>query len=122
MNISIDDNVYVKDVFQYCPHYDEIVKFNYNYDDNITDKIINWYRNIVFSFDNSDISSLNLLLKIDSSIYFYITNRIFRKKIKEELSNNLNMLENKQFANFIINYVSDYQNREILEYENSKWL
>lgn len=122
MNISIDDNVYVKDVFRYCPHYDEIVKFNYNYDDNLTDKIINWYRNIVFSFDNSDISSLNLLLKIDSSVYFYITNRIFRKKIKEELSNNLNMLENKQFANFIINYVSDYQNREILEYENSKWL
>ena len=122
MNISIDDNVYVKDVFRYCPHYDEIVKFNYNYDDNLTDKIINWYRSIVFSLDNSDINSLNLLLKIDYSIYFYITNRIFRKKIKEELSNNLNMLENKQFANFIINYVSDYQNREILEYENSKWL
>lgn len=122
MNISIDDNVYVKDVFRYCPHYDEIVKFNYNYDDNISDKIINWYRSIVFSLDNSDINSLNLLLKIDYSIYFYITNRIFRKKIKEELSNNLNMLENKQFANFIINYVSDYQNREILEYENSKWL
>ena len=122
MNISINDNMYVKEIFRYFPHYDEIVKFNYNYDDNITDKIINWYRNIVFSFDNSDISSLNLLLKIDSSIYFYITNRIFRKKIKEELSNNLNMLENKQFANFIINYVSDYQNREILEYKNSKWL
>lgn len=122
MNISIDDNVYVKDVFRYCPHYDEIVKFNYNYDDNLTDKIINWYRSIVFSLDNSDINSLNLLLKIDYSIYFYITNRIFRKKIKEELSNNLNMLENKQFANFIINYVSDYQNREILEYKNSKWL
>ena len=42
---------YVNKILSNCPNYDKIVNYEYEYGDTLSSKLIDWYRELVFSCD-----------------------------------------------------------------------
>ena len=98
-------------------YFKKIVNYDYNNNDIFTHNLLQWYKDIVFTNINSD-----LLEKLDLSIYLYITDNIFHKKVKryiklKDINSNNNLLVNK-----IINLEEEYININQLKQLNSRWL
>ena len=43
------DIEHVRKVLQNCPHFDKIVNYEYPYGDTLSKKLIDWYRELIFS-------------------------------------------------------------------------
>ena len=43
------DIEHVRKVLQNCPHFDKIVNYEYPYGDTLSKKLIEWYRELIFS-------------------------------------------------------------------------
>ena len=48
------DTINAKKILETCPHYDEIINFDFDYDDEITIDLIDWYKDLIFSCNGDD--------------------------------------------------------------------
>jgi len=120
------DISYVQKVLKVCPNYDSIVNYSYEYGDEVSCKLIDWYRELVFKTDTSNNKDLQMISFIDKCLNMYITDRRYKKgliriiKVDEINLNNDNLI--KTLIMKIISYTNNYEKKKILEITSCKWL
>ena len=48
------DVINVKKILKTCPHYDEIINYDFDYNDELSIDLIDWYKDLIFSCDGND--------------------------------------------------------------------
>lgn len=72
-----------KDIINnYCPNYDEIVEYDFNADDIISKKLIDYYREYITSFDKKDEKEIEKITFYDKAMHDYISDIKFFKKVQ----------------------------------------
>ena len=120
------DVVNVKKILDTCLHYDEIINFEFDYDDEITIDLIDWYKDLIFSCDGSDEKESEIIRMIDNSMYMYVSNYKYRRGLSKIISSkeiDLNSDKSiKKLIKKILDYTNKYETNEILNLTSSKWL
>ena len=122
---TIDIN-HVKVVLKNCPHYDAIIKYEYPYGDNLSKKLIDWYRELVFSANGANENQLMLIKALDKSLYLYVRDNKYKRGLRKIINVNELTFENKEIIKNVIKrlieFTNNYENRQIREVNVSKWL
>lgn len=117
---------YVKKVLKYCPNFDSIVNYDYEYGDVLSSKLIDWYRELVFSTDGNNENQLAIISFIDKSLNMYVKERRYKKGLSkiitvDEISlNNQNLI--KELIKKIVSFTNNYEKKKVLEISSSKWI
>jgi hypothetical protein len=101
----------------YCPNYDSIVEYDYKKEDLITKHLIDYYRDLAFSEKEEDLPHLT---KLDLSLFSYINNMDFYKKVQHDFLAMSNY-EDDIISNFIKLYDQN-EDLRIKEIKNTKWI
>ena len=118
MNIS-------KDILKYCPNYYNIVNFNYKDNDVITSKLINIYKNYIFSIDLNNREEIDRVEELDRVLSNYIHDFLFRSTLQKEIvevkvKKDNNVL--KSLVDIIIKIFSHYEEYTTRKIYISKWI
>ena len=117
---------YVKKILACSPHYYTIIKYEYPYGDILSKKLIDWYRDLIFSANKDSKDQLALVQVLDQCLYLYVRDNKykhgFRKIITADELNFENRNVIKEVIKKIIIYTDNYQKREVRELDVSKWL
>lgn len=120
------DICYVRKVLQNCPHFDRIVNYEYPYGDVLSKKLIDWYRELIFSANGDDEKQLLLINALDRSLYLYIKDNKYKRGLRKIISNEELTFDDKNLIKNVIKklieYTSIYEKKEVLEFNNTKWL
>lgn len=117
---------YVNKVLSNCPNYDKIVNYDYEYGDTLSSKLIDWYRELIFSCNYDDNRQLSIISQIDRSLALYVLDIKYKKGLSNVLSisdvsvDNVNLIE--KVIKKIIDFTNKYENEEILNLVNNRWL
>lgn len=120
------DIEHVRIVLNNCPNYDTIINYEYPYGDTLSKKLIDWYRELIFSADGTNENQLMLIKALDKSLYLYVKDNKYKRGLKkiikdEELSfQNKNVI--KDVIKKLIEYTNNYEKKEVLEVTVAKWL
>ena len=121
--IDID---HVKKVLDNCPHFDMIIHYEYPYGDILSKKLIDWYRELIFSANGKDDNQLMLIRALDRGLYLYVRDNKYKRGIREIIAVDELTLENKEMIKDVIKrlieFTSSYENNEVREVSVSKWL
>ena len=74
-----------KEILNYCPNYYDIVNFDFNENDLISEKLVNIYKNYVFSINKCNIEDTNKVKELDHVLENYIRDYIFRSELQREI-------------------------------------
>ena len=122
----IIDVVNVKKILETCPHYDEIINYEFDYNDEVTIDLIDWYRDLIFSCDGNNDNETQIIKMIDNSMYMYVSDYKYRKglaKIIDIKDIDLNSEKSiRKLIKKILDYTNKYENIEILNVSSSKWI
>lgn len=120
------DVVNVKKILETCPHYDEIINFDFDYNDEITIDLIDWYKDLIFSCNGNDEKETEIIKMIDNSMYIYVNDYKYRKGLSKIISCKDIDLNNeksiKRLIKKILDYTSKYETTKILNVSSSRWL
>ena len=120
------DILHVKKILENCPHYDMIINYEYPYGDILSQKLIEWYKELIFSANGSDTNQLLLINALDKSLYLYVKDNRYKRGIKKIITPEELNLENrdliKDSIRKLIEYTAKYEKKEIREVQVSKWL
>lgn len=117
---------YVNKILSNCPNYDKIVNYEYEYGDTLSSKLIDWYRELIFSCDGENVNQLRIIYQIDHSLSMYVEDNQYKRGLSKILSkdevdlNNSVLIQN--VIKKIIEFTNQYEKDEILELVNNKWL
>ena len=117
---------YVNKILSNCPNYDKIVNYEYEYGDTLSSKLIDWYRELIFSCDGENANQLRIIYQIDHSLSMYVDDSQYKRGLSKILSkdevdlNNSVLIQN--VIKKIIEFTNQYERDEILELVNNKWL
>lgn len=117
---------YVNKILSNCPNYDKIVNYEYEYGDTLSSKLIDWYRELIFSCDGENVNQLRIIYQIDHSLSLYVEDNQYKRGLSKILSkdevdlNNSVLIQN--VIKKIIEFTNQYERNEILELVNNKWL
>lgn len=117
---------YVNKILSNCPNYDKIVNYDYEYGDTLSSKLIDWYRELVFSCDGENANQLSIIYQIDRSLSLYVEDNQYKRGLSQIITkddidlNNSDLI--KKVIRKIIEFTNKYENEEILELVNNKWL
>lgn len=117
---------YVNKILSNCPNYDKIVNYEYEYGDTLSSKLIDWYRELIFSCDRENVNQLRIIYQIDHSLSMYVEDNQYKRGLSKILSkdevdlNNSVLIQN--VIKKIIEFTNQYERDEILELVNNKWL
>lgn len=120
------DIEYVQKVLKYCPNFDSIVNYDYEYGDVLSSKLIDWYRDLVFSTDGNNEKQLTIISFIDKSLSMYVKDRRYKKGLSKILTvedislNNQSLI--KELIKKIVLFTNNYEKKRVLEISSSKWL
>ena len=89
-------------ILKHCPYFHKIINFEYSEDDNISYKLIDMYKNYVFSIDINNEEDIQRVEKIDYVLNKYIEDYFFRKDIRNRI---LNIRVKKDANNLLKNLV-----------------
>ena len=78
----------IKLVLDCCKNYDEVINFKYKSDDNLTQDLINYYKDYVF-FNHENKENISML---DMILYKYITDTSFFDYVQGKLKNDDSLL------------------------------
>ncbi len=121
--INID---HVKEVLENCPHFDMIIHYEYPYGDVLSQKLIDWYRELIFSANGKDENQLMLIRALDRSLYLYVRDNKYKRGLRKIIAANELTFENKELIKDVIKrlieFTSNYENNEVREVSVSKWL
>ena len=77
------DIQHVKKILETCPHYDMIVNYEYSYGDVLSKRLIDWYRDLIFSANGNDENQLLLIKALDKSLYLYVKDNKYKRGIRK---------------------------------------
>lgn len=117
---------YVNKILSNCPNYDKIVNYEYEYGDTLSSKLIDWYRELIFSCDGENVNQLRIIYQIDHSLSMYVDDSQYKRGLSKILSKDEVDLNNsvliQRVIKKIIEFTNQYERDEILELVNNKWL
>lgn len=117
---------YVNKILSNCPNYDKIVNYEYEYGDTLSSKLIDWYRELIFSCDGENVNQLRIIYQIDHSLSMYVEDSQYKRGLSKILSKDEVDLNNsvliQRVIKKIIEFTNQYERDEILELVNNKWL
>jgi len=120
------DVVNVKKILETCPHYDEIINFEFDYNDEVTIDLIDWYKDLIFSCDGNDENEKQIIKLIDNSMYMYVNDYKYRKGLSKLISpRDIDLNSDKSIRKLIkkiLDYTNKYENIEILNVTSSRWI
>ena len=105
------DTINAKKILETCPHYDEIINFDFDYDDEITIDLIDWYKDLIFSCDGDDESETKIIKMIDNSMYMYVNDYRYRKGLAKIISPRDIDLNSDKSIKKLIKKILDYTNK-----------
>ena len=114
-----------REILKYCPNYYNIVNFDFNEDDLISEKLINIYKSYVFSIDLSNIEEINKVQELDRVLSNYLKDYIFRSELQKEIvtvkvKKDCNIV--KSFVDAIIRIFINYEEYTTRKIYISKWI
>ncbi len=115
-----------KKILNCCPNYNEIVNCDFLEDDLFTKKLIEYYQEFIFNIDENNDEQKNRVKKLDEAIYKYIADYRFAKTLKNTLdidviiNNGFSYLE--QLMEYIVSFFSEYQEQEIRDICQTRWI
>ena len=116
----------VKKILKCCPHYDDIINSEVDYEDELSFDLIDWYKDLIFSCNADNEEEVKIIRLIDRSLYMYVNSykyKIVLKKIIDIKDIDLNSDKSiKNLIKKIINYTTKYENNEILNITSGRWL
>ena len=116
----------VKKILKCCPHYDDIINSEVDYEDELSFDLIDWYKDLIFSCNADNEEEVKIIRLIDRSLYMYVNSykyKIGLKKIIDIKDIDLNSDQSiKNLIKKIINYTTKYENNEILNITSGRWL
>lgn len=117
---------HVKVVLENCPHYDMIIHYEYPYGDVLSKKLIDWYRELIFSANGNNERELMLIRALDQSLYLYVRDNKYKRGLRKIITVNDLTFENRELIKDVIKklieYTSNYEKKEVREVSVSKWL
>ena len=120
------DITHVKKILENCPHFDMIVHYEYPYGDTLSKKLIDWYRELVFSANGNNENQLLLIRALDYSLYLYVRDNKYKKEIRRVLTEEELTFDSKDIIKDVINkliaFTNDYQKEEVREVSVARWL
>lgn len=120
------DVINVKKILETCPHYDEIINFEFDYNDELTIDLIDWYKDLIFSCDGNNENEKEIIKMIDKSMYMYVNDYKYRSGLSKIVSiKDIDLNCEKSIRRLIkkmIDYTNKYESREILNITSSKWI
>ena len=120
------DITHVKKILENCPHFDMIVHYEYPYGDTLSKKLIDWYRELVFSANGNNENQLLLIRALDYSLYLYVRDNKYKREIRRVLTEEELTFDSKDIIKDVINkliaFTNDYQKEEVREVSVARWL
>lgn len=117
---------HVKKILDNCPHYDMIVNYEYPYGDVLSKKLIDWYRELIFSANGNNESQLMLIKALDKSLYLYVKDNKYKRGLRKIVSVSELTFEDKNTIKDVIKklieFTTNYEKKEIREVSIAKWL
>ena len=117
---------YVNKILSNCPNYDKIVNYEYEYGDTLSSKLIDWYRELIFSCDGENVDQLRIIYQIDHCLSLYVEDNQYKRGLSKILSKDEVDLNNsvliQRVIKKIIEFTNQYERDEILELVSNKWL
>ena len=122
---TIDVTV-VNKVLKHCPHYDSIVNYEYEYGDNFSSKLIDWYRELIFVVNTEDEKQLKVVEALDNGLYLYVKDNQYKREFRKQLKIEDIDLESKKLIKSLIKkiivFTSKYEQRRLMEFTSSLWI
>lgn len=120
------DITFVTQILSACPNYDQIINHHFPEEDHLSQKLINWYRELIFAASPSDPSQIKIIKALDKSLYYYITSYKYHRSLSRTLTKEEITLSNptqiKETIKKIILLTNNYEKNMVLDISNSKWL
>ena len=117
---------HVKKVLENCPNYDYIIHYEYPYGDIMSKKLIDWYRDLIFSANGNNENQLLLIRALDKSLYLYVRDNKYKRGLRKIISVDELTLDNretiKDVIRRLIEFTSFYEKKEVREVSVSRWL
>lgn len=117
---------HVKKILDNCPHYDMIVNYEYPYGDVLSKKLIDWYRELIFSANGNNENQLLLIKALDRSLYLYVRDNKYKRGIRKIVTIDELTFEDKSIIKDVIKklieFTSNYEKREVREVSVARWL
>lgn len=118
--IDIDN---VKSIINNCHYYDYITNYDIDYSDEVTMELINWYKDVIFLYNSKNKSDLEIVNKLDRSIYFYLKDNRYRRGLKKKLDiNDFDIRKRENLIDKINYFTNDYEGNIYLYINSSKWI
>lgn len=114
-----------KEVLKYCPYYYDIINFDFQEEDIISDKLITIYKRYIFNADITNPEELSDVKELDHIIHLYIEDYDFRKQMQQEIvkikvKRDTNIL--KSIIDSIIKIFTRYEEYTTRKIYISKWI
>lgn len=114
-----------KEFLKYCPNYYNIVNFDFQENDLISEKLVNIYKNYVFSININSTEDIEKLQELDRVFGNYLRDYLFRSTLQKEIvtvrvQNDNNVLRN--LVDAIIKIFSNYEEYTTRKLYISKWI
>ena len=114
-----------KEVLKYCPNYNNIVNFDYDSEDLISSKLINIYKNYVFSINLNNREEIDRVIELDKVLGSYLKDYLFRSTLQKEIvtvrvKNDNNIIKN--IVDCIIKIFTDYEEYTTRKLYISRWI
>lgn len=122
---TIDIN-HVRKILENCPNFDKIVNYEYPYGDVLSKKLIDWYRELIFSANGNNESQLMVINALDKSLYLYVKDNKYKRGIRKIISVDELSFENKEVIKEvikrIIEFTNNYEKKELRDFSIGRWL
>lgn len=120
------DITYVQYVLDRCPNFDYIVNYDFEDGDELTKRLIDWYKELIFSINKNDVNQLAIITILDKSLYMYLKDHRYSRGLRKILTSDEVSLKSqdliKKLIVKIIRFTNSYDQRIVLEVRNSVWL
>ncbi len=117
---------HVKTVLENSPHFESIIHYEYPYGDILSKKLVDWYRDLIFSANAKDGTKLTLIRALDRSLYLYVRDNKYKRELRKIITADELTFENKELIKDVIKrlieFTNSYENNEVREVSVSKWL
>ena len=113
------------DVLKYCPNYYNIVNFDFQDEDLISEKLIGIYKNYIFSINLNNPEDIERIEELDRVLASYIADYLFRRTLQKEIvtvqvKKDNNVL--RSLVDVIIRIFTNYEEYTTRKIYISKWI
>lgn len=117
---------HVKTVLENSPHFESIIHYEYPYGDILSKRLVDWYRDLIFSINAQDENQLVLIRALDRSLYLYVRDNKYKRELRKIITADELTFESKErikdVIKRLIEFTGNYENNEVREVSVSKWL